>query len=145
MTDRPIQWRVQDGSIIIGNNGLGTTVCYSASLHKVYRSLFIEVIAPLQPCSHYCLCILMLVIQLCFIKIPSLIIRKKVFLQVCFKKFISLLFYIGRFFWFWLPKIFIFFKIISLIFLIVSFFQLLPKKFFIFHLIVFFQAFLPPF
>jgi len=120
MTDRPIQWRVQDGSIIIGNNGLGTTVCYSASLHEVYRSLFIEVIAPLQPCSHYCLCILMLDIQLCFIKSLHLLSVKRHFYHPILKIYPSTILYR-------------------------EFFSTLTKKKLFLHLMVFFRSFLPPF
>ena len=39
MACHPIQWRVQDGSIIISNNGLRIAVRKSALLHEVYRPL----------------------------------------------------------------------------------------------------------
>ena len=47
-------------------------IAWSLSLASVWK-----VMAPLQPCSHYCLCILILSIQLCFYKKPFILWKIK--------------------------------------------------------------------
>ena len=155
MTDRPIQWRVQDGSIIIGNNGLGTAVCYSASLHEVYRSIVSRVLkkqfafweeedqlykwvfAFMQKRINICL------FRRCYRAFAALLALLLMCPDACY----SVVFYKNPFTNYQLKGVStsMSWKFISLIFLIVSFFQIPPKKFLIFHLIVFLQTFLSPF